>query len=329
MDKGHTVHQVSDKAKDEVTEEAKARARQLAEEGLKKRLEEINMNKRNFEHYLETRSKVETEIGQLKGTMEELARRAKERVWLKRQASGELDDARIVDGLTGEKLVFKKRSDLNEKGRIDPRNHSGVPTVKKLSFVVDVSGSMYRFNGQDRRLERMLEAVLLLMEGIPDKSNDGTAVDTIKYSIVGHSGDSPEIDFLDFDQPRPQDEAERYAILEQMVAHSQFCYSGDNTVNSIDVAIQRSLEEGDDNNTERHVFIVSDANFERYNISTRRVMEIMNKENDRVKCHLILLASLGTEAQDIQREMGSSASICRNTADLPALFKKLLLEATS
>jgi hypothetical protein len=41
--------------------------------------------------------------------MEELARRAKERVWLKNQSSGELDDAKLVDGLAGDRLVYKKR----------------------------------------------------------------------------------------------------------------------------------------------------------------------------------------------------------------------------
>ena len=35
---------------------------------------------------------------------------------------------------------------------------------KRIRLVVDVSGSMYRFNGHDRRLDRMLQAVLMVME---------------------------------------------------------------------------------------------------------------------------------------------------------------------
>lgn len=35
---------------------------------------------------------------------------------------------------------------------------------KRLRFVVDVSGSMYRFNGLDGRLDRMMEAACLVME---------------------------------------------------------------------------------------------------------------------------------------------------------------------
>ena len=33
-------------------------------------------------------------------------------------------------------------------------------------LVVDVSGSMYRFNGHDQRLERMLESTLMVMEAL-------------------------------------------------------------------------------------------------------------------------------------------------------------------
>ena len=35
---------------------------------------------------------------------------------------------------------------------------------KSIRLVVDVSGSMYRFNGYDGRLDRTLEAVLMVME---------------------------------------------------------------------------------------------------------------------------------------------------------------------
>lgn len=35
---------------------------------------------------------------------------------------------------------------------------------KQMRLVVDVSGSMYRFNGLDGRLERMMEAACLVME---------------------------------------------------------------------------------------------------------------------------------------------------------------------
>ena len=42
---------------------------------------------------------------------------------------------------------------------------------KCIRLVVDVSGSMYRFNGMDGRLERTLEAVLMMMEAFDQHRN--------------------------------------------------------------------------------------------------------------------------------------------------------------
>jgi von Willebrand factor A domain-containing protein 8 len=39
----------------------------------------------------------------------DLAAKEEERVWIKRQTDGELDDQRLVDGLTGEATVYKRR----------------------------------------------------------------------------------------------------------------------------------------------------------------------------------------------------------------------------
>lgn len=46
---------------------------------------------------------------------------------------------------------------------------------------------MYRFNGQDKRLERTLLFTLMLMESFQGFEHK------FQYSIVGHSGDSPEV----------------------------------------------------------------------------------------------------------------------------------------
>ena len=40
-----------------------------------------------------------------------------------------------------------------------------------MRFVVDVSGSMYRFNGVDRRLERVMESACLVMEAFDQYDN--------------------------------------------------------------------------------------------------------------------------------------------------------------
>lgn len=44
--------------------------------------------------------------------------KGKERQWLKNQALGELDDAKIIDGLTGEKAIYKRRGELEPEVRV-------------------------------------------------------------------------------------------------------------------------------------------------------------------------------------------------------------------
>jgi von Willebrand factor A domain-containing protein 8 len=47
-----------------------------------------------------------------------LEAREEERVWIKRQSDGELDDTRLTEGLTGEANVYKRRGmEKPENGR--------------------------------------------------------------------------------------------------------------------------------------------------------------------------------------------------------------------
>jgi hypothetical protein len=43
------------------------------------------------------------------GVALDLAAKEDERVWVKRQTDGELDDSRLTEGLTGEATVYKRR----------------------------------------------------------------------------------------------------------------------------------------------------------------------------------------------------------------------------
>ncbi len=117
--------------------------------------------------------------------------------------------------------------------------------------MVDVSGSMYRFNGRDLRLERMLEAVLLVMETFPttgdgsgpvvpgtgggDQSDNELNID---YCITGHSGDHHDVSFVDFNVPKPSNEAQRYKVLETMITHTAYCQAGDHTLEAVQWAVQ-------------------------------------------------------------------------------------------
>ena len=49
------------------------------------------------------------------------------------------------------------------------------PRPRRLTFVMDVSGSMYRFNGHDGRLNKMLETTCLVMEAHAAKEPHATS----------------------------------------------------------------------------------------------------------------------------------------------------------
>lgn len=55
------------------------------------------------------------------------------------------------------------------------------------------------------------------------------------YEISGHSGDSPNIVFIKGD--KPANNAERLKILQKMVAHTQYCYAGDCTLEACGLAL--------------------------------------------------------------------------------------------
>jgi len=170
----------------------------------------------------------------------------------------------------------------------------------------------------------MLEATLLVMESMPvDPSSP------LQYSLSGHSGDSYDISLVPFDGVKPADEADKYGILEEMVAHSQYCISGDYTVRATEHAITSIVDSQDDEGTERYVIVVSDANFERYGIQASGLAAMMRKDS-KVKAHLILIASLGGEAEQVVKEMAvckGQVHTCYNTSDLPVIFQKILEEA--
>jgi hypothetical protein len=103
--------------------------------------------------YAGYRERVRKPIRQLRNVLESLEAKKKERQWLRNQTEGDLDDGKLVEAITGEKNVYKRRGE-------DPDAESSLSMEKpkRLRLVVDVSGSMYRFNGSDNRLERELEA---------------------------------------------------------------------------------------------------------------------------------------------------------------------------
>ncbi|KAH7478903.1 hypothetical protein KRP22_011039 [Phytophthora ramorum] len=316
LDKGHPVHQVSQEKKDEVSAEARAKAQAMAQEALAEKLREIDMSDREWETYQSYFKRVERESAQLRAVLANLEAVAQERNWLRHQSSGELDDGKLVDGVAGERLVFKRRG-VSDSPFQAPAGHQQGDEPKRMLFVMDVSGSMYRFNGQDSRLERMLETSLMIMESFAGFERE------LDYCIMGHSGDSPEIPFVEFGAP-PKDRKERLRVLQKMAAHTQYCQSGDHTVEAVERGVKRvAALEGDD----RFVFVVSDANLERYGIEPGYLGRKLLAEPG-VQAHALFIASFADEAERIRRELPAGRGhVCLDTSDLPRMFKQIFTSA--
>jgi von Willebrand factor A domain-containing protein 8 len=320
LDRGHEVHQVSDEAKAQVSDEAKAAALRIAKKAFAEKLEEIGMSESEHEHYSAFLEPINADIASLRTALHAVEYRALQRDWIKNQMDGELDDSKFIEGIAGEKHVYKRR------GMIDTLSGHHMPRPKRLRFVVDCSGSMYRFNSYDERLNRCLQATALVMESFENMQ------DKFDYSIVGHSGESHCIDLVPFGEP-PVNAKERMRVLQTMIAHSQFCESGDNTLAAVKQAMSDVVPRGsdaDDFTGNAIVVAISDANLERYGITPKDLSRSMQSRSDAssltAKAYCIFIASFGDEAESIKRELPVGRSfVCMESSELPHIVRNILL----
>ena len=149
----------------------------------------------------------------------------------------------------------------------------------------------------------------------------------MKLDIVGHSGDAIQVPFVQSTSP-PANDKERlqvlkvhvhtcvtrfttaipyYALLWQaMIAESQYCMSGDHTVEATREAIQQITNETAD---DYFVIVFSDANFSRYGIKPRHFAALMNSDL-RVNVFAIFIGSLGDEAKRSKFSINIGLGVC-------------------
>ncbi|EIN14530.1 hypothetical protein PUNSTDRAFT_118001 [Punctularia strigosozonata HHB-11173 SS5] len=305
--KGHDVYQVSDQLKNEVPEQIKEQARDMARQELARRLEELNMSTLEAKGYAALMSAVEPHIVRLHDLLENLAAREEERVWVKRQTDGELDESRLTEGLTGEATVYKRRGvDKPELGR---------PQIKpkRIRFLFDLSGSMYRFQN-DGRLRRSLETAVMLMESLQRIARP----DKYAWDIYGHSGDGADIPLVELEKP-PADTRDRWKVVEKMNMITQYAFAGDHTVEAIEKAVTEVAKYDAD---EWIVVAITDANFARYNITPQDLKRAMDKDK-KVNTALICIGE-SSEAAWVSRQFPGRAFNVANTQDIPAAFQSLL-----
>ncbi|KAL3796256.1 hypothetical protein HJC23_008576 [Cyclotella cryptica] len=304
LDAGHPVHQISDEMKAQVSKEAQERARKMAQDALQKKLDDLKMGKLDWSRYTNLREQVDEQISQLKSYLRDLQKRSEERVWLKNHTSGEIDENKIVDLLSGEKDVFKRR------GMPSDANNDSLQTQPiVIRLVVDISASMYRFNGYDQRLERLLEATLMMMETLKDDKR-------FQLYIIGHNGSSAKIPLVN--PTTNMDENTQLQVLECMVANTQYTYAGDNTIDAISLVVDEAA-------TGDLVIIISDANLKRYEIT---VNDLSPLQSQKVHAHLIFIGSLGDEASELAKKIPNErAQVCFHSADLPLIIKQIVTNA--
>ncbi|KAI1792782.1 AAA domain-containing protein [Ganoderma leucocontextum] len=270
--KGHDINQVPDALENDVPDHVKEKAREMARQELARRLEELNMSAGEAKLYGSLLAAVEGHVAQLHDLLENLAAREEERVWVKRQTDGELDDSRLTEGLTGEATVYKRR------GMAKPELGRPQLKPKRIRFLFDVSASMYRFQA-DGRLRRSMETAVMLMETFDRLTRKEKYV----WDIYGHSGDSPEVALVEVD--KPLELKERWKVVDKMEMITQYTFAGDFTLEAIDKSVTDVAKfDGDD----YFVIAITDANFARYNITAEDLRRVMDR-NPKVHTALICI----------------------------------------
>lgn len=106
---GQDIKQIPERLKAQVPSEIQEQAREMARKELAKRLAEIDLTTSQGAQYTQYHNAVLPHVQQLVTFLDNLEANEEERVWLKRQGDGELDESRLSEGLTGETTIYKRR----------------------------------------------------------------------------------------------------------------------------------------------------------------------------------------------------------------------------
>ena len=257
-------------------------------------------------------AQVKNEINQMRVILESAEAKENEREWLRGQLQGDLDDNRLVDSVTGEKRVYRKRGTPDRKHGL----YQGKP--KRIVFAVDLSASMARMNNWDGRLDRMVMCIVMFMEALQGFSHK------FDYSVVGHSGTGPDIPIIDFGKP-PVSHEDRVRVMEALYSSSRGATTGDSSLLAAQMAIKAAVKEkGDD----YLVFLFSDANLGRYGISPDHMTQALTSRKD-VQGHAIFLAE-ESAAEWLTKEMPLGRGyVAMEMSDLPKIVKEIFQHAAS
>lgn len=297
---------VFDKEIEAVAARAAKRAKDVAEQLQTK----VALEQFGSEDYNEKLQAVARQIKELRVVLEQQEAKDREREWVANQATGELDDQRLVDGVTGEKLIYRRRKEPDL-----PVGHQQ-KKPKRLSFVMDVSASMYRFNGEDGRLDRMIQAIVMIMESLDSFDHK------YAWNIVGHSGSGPDMPFAEFGNP-PRSRAQRAQVVSQMMSASAIASSGDSTMEAIESAVKRvKSEEADD----YLVFVVSDANLGGYGVTPQMLKRALTADPAVTACAIFIAEREAADMLSSQLPAGRG-HVCLDVEKLSSILKEVFARA--
>lgn len=289
---------------DEVTQK-------LKKDEWNKFLKKLDMTEVDYDKYLRYKDAVKNEIRELRVILESLEAKEKERVWLKNKTEGDIDDNKLIDGITGERSIYRRRAEA------DPNSFFNIKKPKRMHFLFDCSMSMSRYSG-DGRVQRSLEAAVMVMEATKSFENKFN----IKFS--GHSGDTDNLSLFEFGK-MPKNDKERLLVIKQIHSHIEVCDSGDNTMNALKKSIlEITREDADD----YFVFLISDANLSQYGITSKMVQNLINTDS-RVHVYVIFIASTGggTEIKEFKKDMPNNIFPVLDKKELPKTLKSMFLNA--
>ena len=280
LDAGQELVMLSEEEKAALPSEYYEEAKKLAADAYAHQLAEMGMQPHDAKRWTLLTAAVAAPVGRMRVALASRGARERERVWQRQQTSGELDDGRIVDGVAGDRNIYRRRA-VDEAGSASVR--SRLP--KRVKFVLDVSGSMYTFNRIDKRLDKLCELATFIMEAFEGLEQQ------FSYAVVGHSGSGPEaLPLIEWGQP-PTTPKAKLALVEGLRAHAQYCNPGDATLDGSRRAIDDCLSEPAD---EHFVFVVSDADLERYGITPRAWDQILTADS---RCHAYAILISQNEAE--------------------------------
>lgn len=133
------MYQLSDEEKNDIPDNVKQAIHEMNRKAFADKLREIQMSPHDHTVYESFSAPVRRQVQQLRIILNSLQAKSKERVWQKHQTSGDIDDSKLIEGIIGERNIYRKR------GEQDPELGQPQEKPKRLKLVVDVSGSMYRF----------------------------------------------------------------------------------------------------------------------------------------------------------------------------------------